>query len=189
MIARDSRRIEKSCIALLLAMLVSPQAGSAAKTKSARQGNAPRSSPRASGVNRSAQTPQVAAYLASTRSKMLNNWTIPDGKNRVVITASLGGDGGVQDSSLSSTPKNAAAEQAANDAFSRAQPFSPLPAGIATPAKLVVTFESSADPHGDSSSNLYTQLFPASRVKPAAPAPVENGSAPASNSGDGSTTK
>jgi len=115
----------------------------------------------------STNTPVSQAYLARLRSKVLRNWIIPDGKNHVVLTATLNSDGSAETASLTSSPKNDSAEQAGNEAFAKSLPLESVPTGIATPAKLVLTFESSADPHGDSSSNLYTQLIPAPPAHPA----------------------
>lgn len=145
-------------LAISCFLLISPV--QAARTTARRQ------APPAKGAT-SANTPASQAYLSRLRSKVLRNWILPDGKNHVVLTATVNSDGTAETASLTSSPKNESAEQAGNEAFAKSLPLEAIPTGIATPAKLVLTFESSADPHGDSSSNLYTQLIPAQPTRPA----------------------
>lgn len=116
------------------------------------------------------------AYLSRLRAKLLNNWSVPNGKNRVVLSTTINADGSVGDVSLTSTPKSADAEIAGSEAFAKSQPLEALPGG--GQAKLVLTFESSADPHGDSSSNVYTQIIPVAATK-AAPAAADSAATPA----------
>jgi hypothetical protein len=99
------------------------------------------------------------AYLNRLRHKVLNNWNVPDGKNQVVVQAAIAVDGTLGEISAVSTPGNEAAEQAATAALSLAQPLEALPAQ-SPPVRLVLTFESTADPHGDSTSNLSSKLEP-----------------------------
>jgi hypothetical protein len=109
------------------------------------------------------------AYINRLRSKLMNEWHVlmQDGKNHVVITALVNADGSVQDNpQIVSTPKNQAAEQAGNEAFAKCQPLEALPAGQ-TQARVILTFDSSSDPHGDSSSNIYTRIEPIAQPKPA----------------------
>lgn len=120
-----------------------------------------------------------SAYLARLRGKLLNNWNVPNGKNKVILTTLVSADGTVGDVALSSTPKSADGEIAGSEAFAKSQPLEAIPGG--GQVKLILTFESSADPHGDSSSNVYTQIVPVPVAKTApvgADAPG-NASAPA----------
>jgi hypothetical protein len=124
------------------------------------------------------------AYLTRLRSKLLNNWTVPDGKNRVTLTTVVNADGSIGDVILNSTPKNADAEISGSEAFAKSQPLEVLPGG--GQAKLILTFESSADPHGDSSSNVYTQIVPVPVAK-AATTPAD--AAPATTPADAAPAK
>lgn len=106
------------------------------------------------------------AYLNRLRAKVLNNWNPADGRNRVTLQATVAGDGTVGDIVLKSTPNSQAAEQSANAAFAQAQPLEALPTG-SPPARLIFSFESYSDPHGESSSNLQARLEPIAGSKPA----------------------
>ena len=100
------------------------------------------------------------AYLVRLQKKVGATWNVPDGKNHVVLQASVGSDGSVSEITLKSTPANKKAEEAANAAFAQAQPLEALPTGSPPTAKLTLNFDSSADPHGDSSSNISARLDP-----------------------------
>ena len=91
-------------------------------------------------------------------NRMNNHWYIPDGKNKVTITCSLQTDGSAQDVSTVSNPSSNDAEQAANAAFVKAQPFGGLPVSAGENVTLTLEFVSSADPHGDSSRNIHASL-------------------------------
>jgi hypothetical protein len=105
------------------------------------------------------------AYLNRLRDKVLTNWNVPDGKNRVTLQVRVETDGTNGEVAVTSSPSNTVAEQAATAAWSLAQPLEPLPAQ--SPAvRIILTFESSADPHGDSTSNLFTRLEPLPAAKP-----------------------
>jgi hypothetical protein len=104
-----------------------------------------------------ALTPAINAYLNRLRPKLYSNWLLPDGNNNVKIVATLEASGTTEGVQVTSNPKSDAAEQAASDAFSKAQPLEGLPSGLER-AKLVLDFVSKADPHGDSSSNIATSL-------------------------------
>jgi hypothetical protein len=108
------------------------------------------------------------AYINRLRGKLMDNWHVlmQDGKNHVVITAVVNADGTVQDMQITSSPKNQSAEQAGNEAFAKIQPLEALPSGSGQ-AKLTLTFDSTSDPHGDSSSNIYTHILPIPQAKPA----------------------
>ncbi len=99
------------------------------------------------------------AYLNRLRTKINSSWNLPDGKNRVVISAVVQSDGTVSDVNISSTPKNAKAEEAANEAFTKSQPFEPLPTGTAPTAKVTFTFDSTSTQH-DSSSAINMRMDP-----------------------------
>jgi TonB family protein len=107
-------------------------------------------------------TPQYNAYVNQLRGKLNGSWNYPDGKNHVTIQCVLSADGAVSDFQISSSPKNAAAEEAANQAFNQAQPFESLP-GNTPSARLTLTFESTSSQH-ESSSNLKTHLEPLGKV-------------------------
>lgn len=116
-------------------------------------------------------TPQYNAYLNRLRNKVLNAWNYPDGKNHVVLEATVGSDGSVAGIVVKSAPGNAAAEQAANAAFAQAQPLEALPQGSAPNVKITFVFDSTSDPHGDSSVNLSARLDPVQLPKSPPPAP------------------
>ncbi|MBX9878966.1 MAG: TonB C-terminal domain-containing protein [Candidatus Obscuribacterales bacterium] len=107
-------------------------------------------------------TPQYNAYATQLRSKLNTNWNYPDGKNHVTIQCVLSADGIVSDFQISSSPKSAAAEEAANQAFNQAQPLDSLP-GNTPSARLTLTFDSTSSQH-ESSSNLKTHLEPLGKV-------------------------
>ena len=109
------------------------------------------------------------AYLNKVRSKVVNAWLMPDGKNHVVLTATIGSDGAVTEIAVSSTPSNPQAEQSSSDAFNQTQPLDPLPAG-AESAKLSLTFDSTVDPHGDSNSNVSAKIDPVVKKTDSPPA-------------------
>ena len=105
-------------------------------------------------------TAAINSYLSGLRDKLDQYWDLADGKNRVTLTATVASDGIASDLSISSAPSNQQAEQAANEAFAKAQPMGSLPAGAGERVKLTVIFESYADPHGDSNRNITTKMDP-----------------------------
>lgn len=107
-------------------------------------------------------TPQYNAYVNQLRGKLNGAWNYPDGKNHVTIQCVLSADGAVSDFQISSSPKSAAAEEAANQAFNQAQPLESLP-GNTPSARLTLTFESTSTQH-ESSSNLKTHLEPLGKI-------------------------
>ncbi len=107
-----------------------------------------------SGLNLSAA---YNAYVMQVRPMVLSHWSVPDGTNLVTLTVKVTAEGATSDVVLSSSPKNNAAEQAAQDALTQAQPLPVLPAS-SPPVELTLTFKSMSDPHGDSSSNLVVKL-------------------------------
>jgi hypothetical protein len=111
------------------------------------------------------------AYLNRLRGKVLATWAPAEGKNHVILQAVIGTDGSVSDLTLKSTPANTAAEEAANAAFAQAQPLEALPSN-SPDARLTLTFDSTSDPHGDSSANLGTRMDPITppKLQPAAAA-------------------
>ncbi|MFN8550150.1 MAG: hypothetical protein U0103_01580 [Candidatus Obscuribacterales bacterium] len=123
---------------------------------------------RAGASSGASNTAAYTAYLARLRGKLLNNWDVPNGKNKVTLTTTVAADGSVGDVALSSSPKSADAEIAGSEAFAKSQPLETIPGGAQV--KLILTFESSADPHGDSSSNVYTQIVPIPAAKAASAA-------------------
>lgn len=99
-----------------------------------------------------------SSYLDRMRSKMDNNWYLPDGTNHVTIKAVVGQNGSVDNVEISSGPKNETAEQAANEAFLKAQPLESLPSGSGDKVRLILDFESYADPHGDSRRTISSRI-------------------------------
>lgn len=118
----------------------------------------PGGQPKQSGPN--LNTPEINGYLSRLRDKLDQNWDLPDGKNKVTITASLGPDGVANDIGVTSAPANQSAEQAANEAFAKAQPMETLPISPGSKVKLTLVFDSFADPHGDTNRNINTRLDP-----------------------------
>lgn len=100
------------------------------------------------------------AWLNRLRAKVLSNWDYPPGKFHVVLQAVVSADGSVGDMNLKSTPHGDAAEKAASAAFSQAQPLEPLPSKAGASVRVTMNFDSTYDPHGDSSSGLSCQLNP-----------------------------
>lgn len=105
-------------------------------------------------------TPAYTAYINRLRAKVQNVWSYPDGKNQVVLKATVGSDGSVSETVLRSTPTNPDAEQAANTAFAQAQPLESLPDGSPPLVQVTLTFDSFSDPHGDSKASLWGKLDP-----------------------------
>lgn len=99
-----------------------------------------------------------SSYLDRLRSKMDSNWYLPDGTNHVTIKATVGQNGSVDNVEISSSPKSESAEQAANEAFLKAQPLESLPSGSGERVKLVLDFNSFADPHGDSRRTISSRI-------------------------------
>jgi TonB family protein len=97
------------------------------------------------------------AYLNTLRGKLDKNWYVADGKNHVTLTADVAADGTVTNLNLASSPSDTKAEQAASDAFNASQPLTSLPGGVQS-VKLTLTFDSTADPHGDSSRNIGSKV-------------------------------
>lgn len=120
---------------------------------------APKKKPGAGGKNYNSG--ECNAYLSRLSGRFEINWLMPDGRNLVTITAVLNQDGSTGDVSIKSSPSNKDAESAANEAFVKAQPFESLPTSAGATALLVVVFDSNADPHGDTSSQVKASLGPA----------------------------
>jgi hypothetical protein len=131
------------------------------------------------------------AYINTLRGRLANKWFLADGNNHVILAATIAADGSVTNLDLTSTPKNPAAEQAASDAFNGCQPLQALPGTCA--ARLTLTFDSTADPHGDSTSKLGGKIdpLPAASATGASPdtnkSKESNAAQPAGGS-DGSTS-
>jgi len=103
--------------------------------------------------NNGALTAAFNAYLDQLRVKLDKNWYVADGKNHVTLSVNVASDGGATGLELTSSPSDTKAEQAASDAFNGAQPLSALPSGVES-VKLTLTFDSTADPHGDSNRSI-----------------------------------
>ncbi|MCW5823277.1 MAG: hypothetical protein KIT34_10770 [Cyanobacteria bacterium TGS_CYA1] len=98
------------------------------------------------------------AYLDRLREKMDKHWYLADGTHHVVIKAIILSNGSVENVELSSTPKSEAAEQAANEAFLKAQPLEALPSGSGQKCCIILNMESYADPHGDSRRTVRSRM-------------------------------
>lgn len=98
------------------------------------------------------------AYLGRMRDKLDKNWYVADGKNHVTLSCNVASDGSVTGLTLTSSPSDTKAEQAASDAFNASQPLEAPPGGKAV--KLTLTFDSTADPHGDSTRSIGAKLDP-----------------------------
>lgn len=105
-------------------------------------------------------TGPYTSYIERLRQKVLPNWDFPPGKFRVILTTTVNSDGSSAEPTLSSTPHSDAAERAASSAFAQAQPLEGLPAQSTPTCRITMTFDSSYDPHGDSSSNLSARIDP-----------------------------
>ncbi|PWT98683.1 MAG: hypothetical protein C5B53_06390 [Candidatus Melainabacteria bacterium] len=110
-------------------------------------------SPSAAVDNRESQ-----AFLANLRGRVLNNWLLPDGKNVVVLVATVNGHGDVTDVSTSESTADPLAIEAARNAFEKSQPLGLLPSRYAGDCKITLTFTSNVDPHGDSTSDLTSRI-------------------------------
>lgn len=106
------------------------------------------------------------SYVGNLQPKIGKAWNYPNGKNHVVLSVMIASDGSASELNLSSTPKNTEAEQAANDAFNQSQPLPALPSD-SPPCRITITFDSSADPHGDAKANFYIKLDVLPKTAPA----------------------
>jgi hypothetical protein len=97
-------------------------------------------------------------FLGNLRARILHNWLAPDGKNTVVIEATVSPEGVVLSSTTAASQADSLAIAAATTAFEKAQPLGHLPAGYNSNCKITLTFASTVDPHGDSTSNLTSRI-------------------------------
>ncbi|MBP7862874.1 TonB C-terminal domain-containing protein [bacterium] len=112
----------------------------------------------------------AGAYLDRLREKMDKHWYLADGTNHVVIKATVAANGSVDNVELSSSPKNEAAEQAANEAFLKAQPLESLPSGSGDKCLVILDMDSYADPHGDSRRTVKSRMEVIKPTNESAPA-------------------
>lgn len=173
-----------SCALLLVAPTAVNGQGSRARA-GARPAGAQRPAAARPGAPRGPQvsSAQITAYLNRLRGKLINAWLLPDGNNHVTVSGNFNQDGLSDNLRPSSSPKNGPAEDAAMQAFNKCMPLEAMPSGI-TNAKITIDFTSSADPHGDSKSNISLRLDPIQAPKTEAPAqsqaaPVQSQAAPA----------
>jgi|GEM_PF-2283423 TonB family protein len=104
--------------------------------------------------------PGAQAYCAQVWNRISHKWFLPDGNNRVTLTAVLDAQGNPEDMQATSSPKNDQAEAAAVQAFNDARPYGAIPKLGTNKAKMTVTFVSKADPHGESSSSGQVRIDP-----------------------------
>jgi hypothetical protein len=166
----------------LLKISPQPSARAAPKQRSATAG-----APRAAGPRVSApplaSRAQVGTFCNRLWNKIQNNWEFATGKNHVILGVDVDSSGNVIGIKVSSHPKNANAEARAQEALTKSQPLEALPAGLPS-AHLTITFDSTADPHGDTSSNgrVDLQYIPGASIgaaSPAAASPASPASPPA----------
>jgi hypothetical protein len=105
------------------------------------------------GDNRESQ-----AFLANLRARVLNNWLLPDGKNVVILEATVNGNGDVLEVKTSESKADALAIEAATNAFEKSQPLGRLPSKYSGDCKITLTFTTNVDPHGDSTSDLTSRI-------------------------------
>jgi hypothetical protein len=163
-----TKTITLTFMGMLLPFSIHP-AQSQAAHKRAAQPPAARGAQGRPAASNAASNVQVTAYLNRLRGKLVNNWLIPDGGNHVTLTGNFNQDGLSDNIATMSSPKNGTAENAAMEAFNKCMPLEAMPTGF-NGAKLTVEFSSTADPHGDSKSNINLRLDP---VKQAAPPKTE----------------
>jgi hypothetical protein len=114
-----------------------------------------------------ASSAELNSYANNMRQKMAASWNYPAGNNKVTLKVEVAGDGSVSNMTLDSTPKNADAEQKANDAFNAAQPLSGLPSGI-TAATITCQFDSNADQWSAGKANISVKIDPQKSAAPPA---------------------
>jgi len=119
--------------------------------------------------NQAALNRAMEGYLSRLRVRLTNNWTVPDGKNVVVLEAVVDPAGATTDVSTARSKADSVALDSATIAFEKSHPLEHFPAGSNAPGKLVITFTSTADPHGDSNSSIGLRIDPIPQAKGAAP--------------------
>jgi TonB family protein len=172
-------------LSLLLASTVS-QVNAQAPAKSAAKKPAAKSPAKgpahgpAKGGAQGAQAGSSAAlngYANDLRQKMSKTWVYPQGtdkataKNHVTLKITVNQDGSVSNLNLESNPKNAEAEQKANDAFNSAQPLSALPSGVSE-ATITAVFDSEADQWDTKGASIAIKIDPSKSAPPASEAPA-----------------
>jgi len=141
---------------------------------------APAKSVKGQGVKRHYSNPDgnLQAYLSALRAKLLRVWDPTDGKNIVILEAVITPQGEVSDIKASKSEANDVAIQSAIMALEQVKPLDPLPNKPTANSKLTITFSSQVDPHGDSTTNVYTAIAPITENMPGISSP--GSSAPAS---------
>ncbi len=104
-------------------------------------------------------SPAARAYLNNLRQSLLKNWELIDGKNKVVLECIVNLDGTMSElrSTSASETSPLAIESAMND-VEKCKPLPPIPSCYKHSCKLTLTFNSTVDPHGDSNSDLETEM-------------------------------
>lgn len=110
------------------------------------------------GPSNASDNRESQAFLADLRARILNNWLLPDGKNVVVLVATVNGNGDVTDVNTSESKADPLAIEAARTAFEKSQPLGRLPSKYSQDSKITLTFTSNVDPHGDSTSDLTSRI-------------------------------
>lgn len=165
----------------LLVLATSITSASAAPVKNARPVNKPTVRARPAASSAGAVSSQAGRdYSARLWNRILSRWNYPDGNNNVIMTVTVAPDGSVENLKVTSSPKNAAAESAAQAAVDAVKPLEALPGG-ASRGTLTISFNSKSDPHGDSSCGGSVRLDTITGAVPAAasaPAAAESTTAP-----------
>lgn len=153
-------------LCLSIASITFAQAAPPAKKGNSKPAAAPRQNKPAQAAPGGANSAELNNYANKMREKMAGSWNYPPGNNKVTLKVEIAQDGSVSNLSLDSTPKNADAEQKANDAFNAAQPLPALPSGVSG-ATITCMFESNADQWGGK-ANVAVKIDPAKAAAPAA---------------------
>jgi len=120
----------------------------------------------------------LTGYFNRMRLRVQNNWQVPDGKNTVVVTATVNSDGSTSDLVATGHPHDSQAEVSATEAFNKSLPLEALPSGVSS-AKITINFEYSYDPHGDGYHKVSGQIsqIASQQAQPAGTAPPAEGGA------------
>ena len=114
--------------------------------------------PKKTQATRASVDSESQSFLANLRARVLNNWLLPDGKNVVVLEATVNTNGDVAEVKTGESKADPLAIEAATNAFDKAQPLGHLPSKYHSDCRITLTFTSDVDPHGDSTSNLTSAI-------------------------------
>lgn len=109
-------------------------------------------------ANSAGATVESQAFLGNLRGRILNNWLLPDGKNVVVLEAIVSPEGDAVEVTTSNSKADDLAIEAAKSAFEKSKPLGQLPRQYHGQCRIVLTFTTNVDPHGDSNSDLTSRI-------------------------------